>query len=73
MQNQRVVITGLGLVTPIGTGVEKFWRSAVNGENGVRPLEQFDATEFRTKTGGEVRDFDPDAHLEKSDISRMGR
>ena len=73
MSENRVVITGLGLVTPIGTGVQKFWQAAVNGENGVRPLKIFDPTEFRTKTGGEVLDFNPTDFLTQQEINRMGR
>lgn len=73
MTENRVVITGLGLVTPIGTGVQKFWQAALNGENGVRPLKIFDPTEFRTKTGGEVLDFNPEEFLSEQDIERMGR
>lgn len=73
MYENRVVITGLGLVTPIGTGVKKFWQAALNGENGVRPLQIFDATEFRTKTGGEVLDFDASQYLSKEEIEVMGR
>jgi len=73
MNKSRVVITGLGLVTPIGTGVDKFWEAAIRGENGVRPLRIFDPTQFRTKTGGEVLDFDPKMYFSQSDIERMGR
>lgn len=73
MNENRVVITGLGLVTPIGTGVEKFWQAALNGENGVRPLKLFDPTEFRTKTGGEVLDFEPEKFMTQTDVARMGR
>lgn len=73
MTENRVVITGLGLVTPIGTGVENFWNAAVRGENGVRPLKIFDPTQFRTKTGGEVLDFDPKLYFSQSDIAHMGR
>jgi 3-oxoacyl-[acyl-carrier-protein] synthase II len=73
MSQNRVVITGLGLVTPIGTGNSKFWKAALAGENGVRPLVQFDPTEFRTKTGGEVLDFDPSSFLSEDEIQRMGR
>ncbi len=73
MSENRVVITGLGLVTPIGTGAQKFWQAAVNGENGVRPLKTFDPTEFRTKTGGEVLDFNPTDFLSQQEINRMGR
>ncbi len=73
MNENRVVITGLGLVTPIGTGVDKFWQAAIRGENGVRPLKLFDPTEYRTKTGGEVLDFEPEMYLKSADIERMGR
>ncbi|NLG19474.1 MAG: beta-ketoacyl-[acyl-carrier-protein] synthase family protein [Fibrobacter sp.] len=73
MYENRVVITGLGLITPIGTGIDKFWQNAVKGENGVRPLQIFDATEFRTKTGGEVLDFDPTQFLSSEEIENMGR
>ncbi|HEX3018715.1 MAG TPA: beta-ketoacyl-[acyl-carrier-protein] synthase family protein [Chitinispirillaceae bacterium] len=73
MSENRVVITGLGLVTPIGTGTRKFWQAAINGENGVRPLQVFDPTEFRTKTGGEVLDFNPNEFLNEDEIQRMGR
>ncbi len=73
MSENRVVITGLGLVTPIGTGVEKFWQAALKGTNGVRPLQIFDPSEYRTKTGGEVLDFVAEEYLKPEDIARMGR
>jgi len=73
MSENRVVITGLGLVTPLGTGVDKFWQAALKGENGVRPLQIFDPAEYRTKTGGEVIDFVAEEHLKSDDIARMGR
>ncbi|MBN1600920.1 MAG: beta-ketoacyl-[acyl-carrier-protein] synthase family protein [Chitinispirillaceae bacterium] len=73
MSQNRVVITGLGLVTPIGIGNDTFWKAAVAGKNGVRPLVQFDPTEFRTKTGGEVLDFNPSSYLTDEEIERMGR
>lgn len=73
MSQNRVVITGLGMVTPIGTGNDKFWKAALAGENGVRPLVQFDPTAFRTKTGGEVLDFNASTYLSQEEIERMGR
>ncbi len=73
MNSNRVVITGLGLVTPIGTGIETFWEAAVNGKNGVAPLTSIDTTEYRTKTGGEVKDFDPQEYLTQEQIENMGR
>ena len=73
MSKKRVVITGIGLITPIGSGVNTFWEAALRGENGVRPLQNFDATEFKTKTGGEVLDFNPADFFNQSELSRMGR
>lgn len=73
MSKRRVVITGLGMITPIGCGTEKFWQAAVAGENGVRPLQNFDTTDFRTKTGGEVLDFNADDYLSKDEQATMGR
>jgi 3-oxoacyl-[acyl-carrier-protein] synthase II len=73
MSKRRVVITGLGLVTPIGCGVDAFWQAAVHGENGIKLLQNFDATEFRTKTGGEVLDFVASKFLSPSELVGMGR
>ncbi len=72
-KKKRVVITGVGLITPIGSGVEEFWNAALSGKNGVRPLKNFDASEFRTKTGGEVLDFNPDFYFSKNEQASMGR
>ncbi|MCX7726147.1 MAG: beta-ketoacyl-[acyl-carrier-protein] synthase family protein [Chitinispirillaceae bacterium] len=72
MERKRVVVTGMGIITPIGSGIDKFWRAAVNGTNGVRPLTKIDTTDFRTKTGGEVLDFNPDDHFSREEISSMG-
>jgi 3-oxoacyl-[acyl-carrier-protein] synthase II len=70
---KRVVVSGLGIVSPIGTGVEKFWQAAVAGTNGVRPITSIDTTDYKTKTGGEVIDFNPEEYLESSAVARMGR
>jgi 3-oxoacyl-[acyl-carrier-protein] synthase II len=70
---RRVVITGLGIVSPIGTGLSAFWDAAVKGTNGVRPITSIDTTAYRTKTGGEVLDFDPRQYLTDEKIDRMGR
>ncbi len=73
MNKKRVVISGLGMITPIGSGTSTFWEAAMAGTNGVRPLQQFDATDFRTKTGGEVLDFNPDTWLSGAEQESMGR
>jgi 3-oxoacyl-[acyl-carrier-protein] synthase II len=58
-----VVITGLGVVSPIGIGVDTFWQSLVEGRSGVRPLTLFDASQLPVRFGGEVQDFDPKVHV----------
>ena len=73
MQNgqRRVVITGLGAVTPLGTGVEKNWQSLCAGRSGVGPLTRFDVADFPTRIAGEVRDFTPTDFIEKKEIKKM--
>ncbi len=71
--NRRAVITGLGIVSPIGTGLDAFWRAALAGTNGVRPIQSFDTTDFRTKVGGEVQDFVAEDHIESTCIPSLGR
>ena len=71
--SRRVVITGLGAVTPIGTGVEAFWKAAVAGTDGIAALTCIDTKDFRTKVGGEVRDFDARRWLSPAEIASMGR
>ena len=56
---RRVVITGLGVVSPVGNGKEEFWKNLLGGKGGVGPITQFDATDFPVKIAGEVKDFDP--------------
>lgn len=56
---RRVVITGLGVVSPVGNGKEEFWNNLLAGKPGVGPITQFDATDFPVKIAGEVKDFDP--------------
>jgi 3-oxoacyl-[acyl-carrier-protein] synthase II len=59
MNDRRVVITGLGAITPIGNDVETFWSNLKNGVSGIRLIESFDTSAFDCRIGGEVRDFDP--------------
>ena len=62
---RRVVITGVGLVTPLGTGVEKSWKNICAGVSGVRHITRFDASDFSVKIAAEVNDFDADAFFDK--------
>ena len=72
---RRVVVTGLGAVTPIGTGVEKFWKNLVNGVSGIDRIASFDPDEFKltVKIAGEVKDFDPLNFMDKKEASRVSR
>jgi 3-oxoacyl-[acyl-carrier-protein] synthase II len=73
MKKDRVVVTGLGVVSPIGIGVDAFWNAAVKGTNGIAPITAFDTSAFRTNVGGEVKDFRPSDYLSSSEAVSMGR
>lgn len=60
----RVVITGIGVLAPNGTGLKPFWKSLLGGQSGIGPITLFDATKFKSRIAGEVKDFDPAAHIE---------
>lgn len=70
---KRVVITGIGVVSPIGTGKDLFWRELLAGTSGIRPVASFDSTAFSAHIGAEVMDFDPKDHLVRQKTSDMGR
>ena len=70
-QRRRVAVTGLGLVTPLGTGVEKNWEALVRGRSGVGAISRFDASGFPTRIAGEVRDFRAEDFIEKKEIKKM--
>ena len=70
---RRVVVTGLGAVTPLGTGVDRFWRNLVKGVSGIDLIRSFDPDEFglTVKIAGEVKDFDPLNYMDKKEASRL--
>jgi 3-oxoacyl-[acyl-carrier-protein] synthase II len=68
---RRVVVTGLGLVTPLGTGVEKTWNALCAGESGIRRITRFDPAGYDAQIAGEVTDFDPARFIEKKEIKKM--
>ncbi len=70
---KRVVVTGIGVVTPIGTGVELFWNNIVGGKCGISKIESFDTSDFKVKIAGEVKDFDPTSWIGKKEAKRMDR
>jgi 3-oxoacyl-[acyl-carrier-protein] synthase II len=71
MNNRRVVVTGLGAITPIGIGVDNFWKGLLEGKNGVAPITKFDTTAFDTKFAAEVKDFNPEDYLDKKFVKRL--
>lgn len=71
--NHRVYITGIGAVTPIGTGRERLWQGALAGTRGVRSLDRFDTSAYRSKVAGQVDDFDPAAFMERRAVQRSER
>jgi 3-oxoacyl-[acyl-carrier-protein] synthase II len=71
MQRRRVAVTGLGLVTPLGTGVEKNWEALSQGRSGIGTISRFDAKDFPTRIAGEVRDFRAEDFIEKKEIKKM--
>ena len=73
MNRRRVVITGIGPVTPVGIGVEPFWSSLVEGRSGIGLVTLFDASDYPVRIAGEVRDFDPTAWMERRDARRTDR
>jgi 3-oxoacyl-[acyl-carrier-protein] synthase II len=73
MNEQRVVVTGLGAVTPIGIGVEAFWQGLKTGKSGIARVTHFDPTDFRSQLAAEVKDFNPQEWIDKKSLERMDR
>ncbi|MGY0394725.1 beta-ketoacyl-ACP synthase II [Fusobacterium sp.] len=70
----RVVVTGLGLITALGTGIEKSWKRIVAGETGIAKIESYDVSEMPVQIAGEVKDFDPtEFGIEKKEIKKLAR
>lgn len=70
---KRVVITGLGVVSPIGHGRENYWQALKEGRNGIGPIEMFDATDFSVRISGEIRDFSAEDWMERKEARRSDR
>lgn len=73
MELKRVVVTGLGAVTPIGKDVETTWNNAINGVSGAGPITQFDASKFKTQFACEVKDFDPGQYFDRKELRKADR
>ena len=73
MQLRRVVVTGLGALTPVGNSAPKTWEALVNGVNGIAPITAFDATNFKTQFAGEVKGFDISSMLDRKEARKLDR
>lgn len=71
MLKKRVVITGLGVISPVGTGKDKFWNNLLDGKSGIGPITKFDASELTSQIAGEVDDFDAEEYVDKKEARRM--
>ena len=72
-QNRRVVVTGMGAITPLGHTAPETWEALKAGKNGIAPITLFDTTDFKTKLAAEVKDFDPLQYMDKSETLRTDR
>jgi len=73
MNNRRVVVTGVRMITPLGIGVEKSWKSLLAGESGIRRITHFDASQFPTQIAGEIEGFNPEDYIHIKEIKKMDR
>lgn len=71
--NRRVVVTGLGAVTPLGIGKEEYWQALLAGKSGIGRITRFDPSDYSTQIAGEVKDFDPAKYIDKKEAKRMDR
>ena len=70
---KRVVVTGIGAITPIGNNAADFWEGLINGKNGIAPITSFDTTDFKATLAAEVKDFDPTNYMEKGEARKLDR
>lgn len=73
MENKKVVVTGIGAITPLGIGTESTWKAMIEGRSGIRRITQFDAVNFATQIAGEVVGFNPEDYIEAKEIKKMDR
>ncbi len=71
--SRRVVVTAVGLISPLGIGTEVGWEAIKNGQSGIGPITEFDAANFSCRIAGEVKGFDPYQYIEKKEVKKMGR
>ena len=73
MELKRVVVTGLGAITPLGNNVKTTWEAMINGESGAGPITLFDPSKFKTRFACEVKNFDPNTYFDRKEARKMDR
>ena len=71
MQLKRVVVTGMGALTPLGNSLESYWEGLISGKSGAAPITQFDATLFKTQFACELKEFYVDDHMDKKEARKL--
>ncbi|MFN9581352.1 MAG: beta-ketoacyl synthase N-terminal-like domain-containing protein, partial [Bacteroidota bacterium] len=71
MSSRRVVVTGLGALTPLGNNVQDYWNALSNGVSGAAPITRFDASKFKTQFACEVKNFDVQQYIDRKEARRM--
>ena len=66
----RVVVTGMGVISPVGNDIENFWNSLIAGKNGVGMITRFDTSDQKVKVAAEVKDFEPTQYIEKAQVRK---
>ncbi|MGH7692690.1 MAG: beta-ketoacyl synthase N-terminal-like domain-containing protein, partial [Candidatus Dormibacteria bacterium] len=69
----RVAVTGMGMVTPLGTGIDQVWESLVQGRSGIGAITQFDASDYPTRIAAEVHDFQPELYMDRKTARHVAR
>ena len=70
---RRVVVTGMGIVSPVGSDMDTAWKNLISGYNGIGPITYFDTTNYKAKLGAQVQDFDPMQYMDRSETLRSDR
>ena len=71
MELRRVVVTGLGAITPLGNSLKEYWEGLIGGKSGAAPIQRFDASKFKTRFACEVKNFDPANYFDRKEARKM--
>ena len=71
MELKRVVVTGIGAITPIGNNISEFWENLKNGVSGAAPITKFDASKFKTRFACEVKNYDPLKYFDRKEVKKL--